>query len=75
MPELKPLMLDVVAPLLHEYVYAGVPPLGADCALPLLLPLHRLFAVTVALANKVAVCVIVTEPVAVHPCASVTVKV
>ena len=75
MPALKPVMLEVVFPFDHAYVYAGVPPLGADCATPVLLPLQSTFVVTVALANKVAFCVIVTEAVAVHPLASVTVKV
>jgi hypothetical protein len=75
-PALKPLMLEVVAPLLHAYVYAGVPPLGADCALPLLLPLQLTLFTTVAFANNTAAgWVIVTLPVAVHPCASVTIKV
>jgi hypothetical protein len=68
-------MLEVVAPLLHAYVYAGVPPLGADCAAPLLLPLQFTLLTTVALANKAAGWVMVTLPVAVHPFASVTVKV
>ena len=69
-------MAEVVAPLLHAYVYAGVPPLGADCAAPVELPLHRLLLVTVAFANNAAAgCVIVTLLVTVHPLLSVIVTV
>ena len=67
-------MLDVVALLLHAYVYGAEPPVGADCAVPLP-PLQSTLAVTVALDTKAAGAVIVTLPVAEQLCASVTVTV
>ena len=43
-------MLDVVALLLHAYVYGAEPPVGAACAVPVP-PLQSTLAVTVALAD------------------------
>ena len=53
-----------------------MPPLGADCAAPVLLPPQITLLVTVAFANKAAAgCVTVAEAVKVHPLASLMVTV
>ena len=66
-PAERLLILEVVALLDQAYVYGKVPPLGADCALPVFPLLQPSLVETVAFANKAFGCVIVTEAVAEHP--------
>jgi hypothetical protein len=40
-PAVRPVMLEVVCPLLHVYVYAVVPPEGVTEAVPVLPPPHN----------------------------------
>ena len=42
-PAAKLLMSCVSEPLLHKYVYKGVPPVGVKLMLPVLLPKHSTF--------------------------------
>ena len=72
-PPHNPLMLAVVAALLHKYVYVGVPPVAVTVAVPLQTP--QAAAVEETLHVNAAGCVMVTEHVVVHPLAEVTVAV
>ena len=63
---------SVVAPLLHAYLYAGVPPLIVWLIEPFVNPLHVTLVNTLVTAI-VSGCDIVSEIVAVQPLKSVTV--
>jgi hypothetical protein len=72
-PAIIPLILAVVALLLHKYVYGEVPPVALAVAPPSEAPLQlTLLSATVA-ATKVAGSVIVAEVTSEHPFASVIV--
>ena len=73
-PAHRLLMVAVVAPLLQAYVYGAVPTLTVVFADPSQEP-AQLASFEVALAVNVAGSLMVTEEVAVHPFASVTVSV
>ena len=68
-PEHKLSAVAVVSPLLHKYVYPGVPPVGASVAVPS----HKLQVAPViaAFAETGGVAVIVVVKVSVHPSESV----
>jgi hypothetical protein len=64
----------VVVPLLHRYVYPGVPPAGVIFIAPVLPPKQSTLVVTPFTDNAAAGWVIVAEyRLLVHPFASVTV--
>lgn len=67
-PDVNPLMLEVVAPLLHKYVYPEVPPDAVTLAVPLLPP-KQLTLVVLPLADNALAGWLTTKPVAVpvHP--------
>ena len=74
-PAVTPVMLAVVAALLHEYVYGAVPPVALAVAEPLFPPLQLMFVFTTELATTAEGSVMVTLDVLVHEFASDTVTV
>ena len=74
-PAVKPVMLAVVAALLHTKVYGVVPPAPLAVADPLLPPLQLMFVFTTELAVNAEGSVMVTLDVVVHEFTSDTVTV
>jgi hypothetical protein len=72
-PAITPVMLAVVAVLLHKYVYAIVPPVALALAPPSLNPLQFTLLSSTVAATKVAGSVTVTDVLSVQPFASVIV--
>jgi hypothetical protein len=63
-----------VGEVFHEYEYCGVPPVTVTSTLPSVPPKHEI-SVTETVAASTLFSVMVTEPVLIHPLASVTVTV
>ena len=74
-PAPTPLIVDVVAVVLHAYVYGEVPPLAVTVAAPVLPPKHNTLVTAVAVVKAEAGWVILAEAVIVQLFASVIVTV
>ena len=66
-PATTPVIVAVVAELLHAYVYGMVPPVADDVAPPSAKPLQVMFESTTLAATNIAGSETVTELVEVHP--------
>jgi hypothetical protein len=72
-PAARPVLSSVVMPLPQLYEYGAVPPLAVRLAAPVILPKQSTFVPVIEAESREAGCVMVTDNVAVHPRASVTV--